>query len=696
MRLRFFQVANLTPLDDLTVVFGREEILNRPCAIHFVVGTNGSGKSRLLRALAEVFFGLSQQRPPDFPTRLAYDIGIGDGARTLYFMHRDTVAEAVLAEFDHVLSNAEVRALLDIDWQTLQNESGVQLPSGLVNIFPGHSLPGFSSISTGTSSTSSGGYYPSVILVYTSGGTKAWEETFKLGDLISPDEQYGFDNSPTLTFEDERPIGWSLEKENENRQASGAEIIESSAEDSGGTNFTRRIGILVQSEELKLALLAVSLNQAVRDLSEGTNQESILHVLATQSNSQQRRRSGFRGMMDEVDWACLVTVSLHFHIDSQNITERQLETIRALETLASAVVVDPGGGKGCALHFDVYGGPIPLTDDERDKAVARQLQQILVGRGTETKRIDEGTDTTPFDIFRQLAEWRDRGLLKDISLSLRKRNVEDMLLFDWLSDGEQLFLSRMALFHLLQGGQGDVLQDALFLLDEPETHFNDVWKREIVDIIDESMASAHSEVVLTTHSSITLTDVFQDEIQLLQKDELSGKTVAGRVTEPTFGADPSEIMVRVFKAPDSIGQRALEYLEAQIRRPWTSSEKGELENLIRWIGDGYHRSELRMKWRELSGNGQATVPALPGGTPPTALADNTSSDHPAGTQQVEVQMPPADLLEKDSIEPTDVADVLQALAFIAETPWLFTGSDSPVEESEQNNQIDLPEEPNAA
>jgi predicted ATPase len=42
-------------------------------------------------------------------------------------------------------------------------------------------------------------------------------------------------------------------------------------------------------------------------------------------------------------------------------------------------------------------------------------------------------------------------------------------MFDELSDGEQVFLGRMALFYLMQGRD-----DALILLDEPESHFNDV------------------------------------------------------------------------------------------------------------------------------------------------------------------------------------------------------------------------------
>ena len=84
-----------------------------------------------------------------------------------------------------------------------------------------------------------------------------------------------------------------------------------------------------------------------------------------------------------------------------------------------------------------------------------------------------------------------------------------MLLYDWLSDGERMFLGRIALFYLLKGQD-----NALLILDEPETHFNDIWKRRLVDILDGALGDLASDVIISTHSSIALTDVFAEEIGL--------------------------------------------------------------------------------------------------------------------------------------------------------------------------------------
>jgi ABC-type transport system involved in cytochrome c biogenesis ATPase subunit len=60
MRLRYLKITDLPPLENVEVHFQHEDILGRQCAIRFVVGVNGAGKSRLLRALTEIFVQLER------------------------------------------------------------------------------------------------------------------------------------------------------------------------------------------------------------------------------------------------------------------------------------------------------------------------------------------------------------------------------------------------------------------------------------------------------------------------------------------------------------------------------------------------------------------------------------------------------------------------------------------------------------
>ncbi|MGE0673349.1 MAG: DEAD/DEAH box helicase family protein [Methylibium sp.] len=198
-----------------------------------------------------------------------------------------------------------------------------------------------------------------------------------------------------------------------------------------------------------------------------------------------------------------------------------------------------------------------------------------------------------------------KGIQGDVLIRLRRAPVPSdtdlpeiddigVLRYEELSDGEQMVLGRMALFHLLQGQQ-----DALLLLDEPETHFNDKWKREIVDIIDDAIGHTSNDVLISTHSAIVLSDVFNNEIVMVQKTA-HGSDVRS-VDEPTFGTDPSALMMTVFGADDSIGKRAQEFIEGKLRQTiGTEAEIADLERLIARMGSGFcrdRRSQLRRRDR---------------------------------------------------------------------------------------------------
>jgi hypothetical protein len=103
---------------------------------------------------------------------------------------------------------------------------------------------------------------------------------------------------------------------------------------------------------------------------------------------------------------------------------------------------------------------------------------------------------------------------------------------------------------------------ALLLLDEPETHFNDVWKRELIDLIDDViLKETFAQVLVSTHTSLALTDVFKSEIVLLRKDEESGRIYEADEPTETFGATPEDILRHVFEADEIIGRRAAQILD---------------------------------------------------------------------------------------------------------------------------------------
>ncbi|MBE7467623.1 MAG: AAA family ATPase [Anaerolineales bacterium] len=175
------------------------------------------------------------------------------------------------------------------------------------------------------------------------------------------------------------------------------------------------------------------------------------------------------------------------------------------------------------------------------------------------------------------------------------KQLPPLHLFDWLSDGEQSFLSRMALLSLL------TTPNILVLLDEPEVHFNDYWKRRIVNLLDSVMKHSPIHALITTHSSITLTDVPREDVLILERDQIYTTDQSKSPTIQTFAADPSDIIVHVFGAPHATGQYSVSSVIDYIRQIEDNAQviktrTDEIDKLEKSLGDvapGYWRFRLR-------------------------------------------------------------------------------------------------------
>lgn len=166
--------------------------------------------------------------------------------------------------------------------------------------------------------------------------------------------------------------------------------------------------------------------------------------------------------------------------------------------------------------------------------------------------------------------------------------IPNLFLLDWLSDGEQSFLGRMALLAMLD------TDDSLILLDEPEVHFNDYWKREIVSLLDSVMSSHTNHLLITTHSSILLSDVTDDQITVLFKKE-DGISQQRRPGVKTFGADPSEIMTVLFQTEIPSGRLSTESLTVAV----TDGSRETVQGYLQSVGPGMWRFRLKQRLGEI-------------------------------------------------------------------------------------------------
>ena len=210
---------------------------------------------------------------------------------------------------------------------------------------------------------------------------------------------------------------------------------------------------------------------------------------------------------------------------------------------------------------------------------------------------------TPILFFEELLAWKRQGALQEIRLVVKKKDLDDLLLVSSLSDGEFLYLGRYALLLMLRD-----IPDCLVLLDEPETHFNDQWKVELVkdithllNIKSDDSTVGGNEVVIATHSDLTLTDADQQQVYIFHEEVSVRRGVTEKrisVSNPTispFAASRGDISKGLFQTTNAIGTYAKELIESAL----TKGDKTEIEELLEVVGTGFYRFRLRERLAQL-------------------------------------------------------------------------------------------------
>ncbi|ARN41889.1 AAA family ATPase [Pseudomonas aeruginosa] len=589
MRLRYLHLQNYPPISDIKVCFASGSLLERECAIRFVVGVNGSGKSNLLRAVAEVFLALADLRVPAFPVSLVYELGVrgSPNHRTLLLHCPGTRQQASLWLHERfAFDDQNGQDVFDICVEHLHLKGMPGVPGFSALIVPG-SWPLRDSSPPQIA-------LPSAVLAYTTGDLRPWRSVWNRNQRAD-----GLLEGDIDTQSDERPAGWTAAQEyalQAARQADGD--TPQLAMDTGSAETDRfRRPVLLDATLLKCALLAVALPQAFVETADYP-QRAELDAAMAKLRRRDSNKNALQELLERGGWHHLVSVAFRSRLQTAQWDQKLCETAHDWWLCASEVIAEPHPlERRRTVLFDLK----ESFDGQGQSflSAARDELQTCINQGEALWALLGGAkEASAFDLFTRLLELNQAGLFDDVLLRLRRAPVPSrdddiraddvgVLRYEELSDGEQMVLGRMALFHLLQGQQ-----DALLLLDEPETHFNDKWKREIVDIIDDAIGRTTNDVLISTHSAIVLSDVFNNEIVMVQKTQ-DGSTVRS-VTEPTFATDPSALMMTVFGADDSIGKRAQEFIESKLRQAsGTPKEMTDLECLIARMGSGFYRSELR-------------------------------------------------------------------------------------------------------
>ena len=119
-------------------------------------------------------------------------------------------------------------------------------------------------------------------------------------------------------------------------------------------------------------------------------------------------------------------------------------------------------------------------------------------------------------------------LIEEVRINVKHRDAGNNISFSQLSEGELQLLTVLGLMRITK-------QDhCLFLLDEPDTHLNPIWKLRYFDEIEKIILkneyetlAGESQIIITTHDPMMIGSLRREQVRILHKK--FGKSV---VEEP--------------------------------------------------------------------------------------------------------------------------------------------------------------------
>lgn len=200
-----------------------------------------------------------------------------------------------------------------------------------------------------------------------------------------------------------------------------------------------------------------------------------------------------------------------------------------------------------------------------------------------------------------------------ITKEIRGTGAQKDLLLRSFSDGEHQFIHSMGICLLLKGRR------SILLLDEPETHFNPSWRARFIKILNDSITASASQdaqdgaynvhllkdILLTSHSPFIISDCLPDNVVLFEKDG-EGATTAKKVSEldnsfNTFGTSVELILDKLFNYRQSIGDLSFSEFEKIDFSNLDSPEKVAIEKQkLRKLGESFEKDMVLARLNRIS------------------------------------------------------------------------------------------------
>jgi predicted ATPase len=125
------------------------------------------------------------------------------------------------------------------------------------------------------------------------------------------------------------------------------------------------------------------------------------------------------------------------------------------------------------------------------------------------------------EFFKALESTYLSKVLAEVRIRVRVQKCDGALTFRELSEGEQQLLTVLGLLRFTRE------EEALFLLDEPDTHLNPKWSLKYCELLRQFMgAEQTSQILMTTHDPLTIASLTKEEVRIMTRDEATRKISA--------------------------------------------------------------------------------------------------------------------------------------------------------------------------
>lgn len=227
---------------------------------------------------------------------------------------------------------------------------------------------------------------------------------------------------------------------------------------------------------------------------------------------------------------------------------------------------------------------------EDDPLMLFQAFQVLL-----TLNLYSVSDALKTDLYRSASHYAsetvptlasDQRIMRFKFVRFSKQGVAQPMMLKELSDGEHQLLHSLGLCLLFRN------TNSLFLLDEPETHFNPDWRSNFVTRLRQCFRGTDDthEMLVTTHTPFLISDSKPDKVLVFAKDKASGAVSISHPGYNTLGASINKITMNTFGKRETIGGHAQALLEA-LRARFEQGEDKEalIAEIHQQLGDSVEK-----------------------------------------------------------------------------------------------------------